>query len=37
MTIMPSSIPFESAVILDDDFADGHMVVTQKRHNVFAA
>ena len=30
-----TSVPFERAVILDDDFADGRMIVAQKSHHVF--
>ena len=30
-----TGIAFEGAAILDDEFADGRMVVSQKRHYVF--
>ena len=30
-----TGVPFERAVVLDDDFADGRMVVAQQSHHVF--
>src|SRR5262249_31001118 len=30
-----TSVTFERAVVLDDDFADGRMVVAKQRHHVF--
>ena len=30
-----ASVPFERAVVLDDDFADGGMVIAQQSHDVF--
>jgi hypothetical protein len=31
----PSGIPFERAAVLDDDFANGAMILGQQRHDVF--